>query len=321
MQLAPALIDALRKAGISVTDRHGTRVGGGCIHKALRVDGTAGPLMLKVNTADRLAMFEAEVDGLDALRETRAVSVPRVLACGLAEQFAFLALEWLDLARATAESDRILGRQLARMHRSTGAEAGVAYGWHRDNFIGTTPQPNKRAPAKTGARGRSHAGWALAADTSFERGAWSAFVREARLGFQLQLAVRKALPADIAEACERLLAGLDKLFGDHDPAPSLLHGDLWSGNRGADRSGNPYVFDPAVYRGDREVDIAMTRLFGGFSDAFHAAYEAEYPLPDGAAQRVDIYNLYHLLNHYNLFGEGYIGSIRRALAGLKSRSG
>ncbi len=321
MELAPALIDALRKAGIIVSGRHGTPVGGGCIHTSLHVHSAAGPLMLKVNAAESLNLFEAEVDGLDALRATGAVSVPRVLTCGSAEQFAFLALEWLDLARATVESDRILGRQLARMHRSTGAEADAAFGWHRDNFIGTTPQRNKRAVAKTGARGRSHAGWDRVADTSGERGNWSAFVREARLGFQLQLAVRKGLPAEIAEACECLLAGLDQLFGDHDPAPSLLHGDLWSGNRGADRSGNPYVFDPAVYRGDREADIAMTRLFGGFSDAFYSSYEAEYPLPAGAAQRVDIYNLYHLLNHYNLFGEGYIGSIRRALAGLGSRSG
>jgi protein-ribulosamine 3-kinase len=306
MELGSGLIAALREAGIAVSGRHGTPVGGGCIHKALRVDGDAGPLMLKLNAARHLAMFESEVDGLDALRATGAVAVPRVLACGTGEQFAFLALEWLDLVSATAESDRRLGRQLARMHRITGADGGADYGWHRDNFIGAIPQPNRCVPAKSAA----------GPNAPSDRGEWIAFVRESRLGFQLQLAARNGLPADITADAERVLAGLELLFADHHPPPSLLHGDLWSGNRGADRDGNPWLFDPAVYRGDREADIAMTKLFGGFSDAFHAAYEAEYPLPAGAGQRADVYNLYHLLNHYNLFGEGYVGLVRAAVAGL-----
>jgi fructosamine-3-kinase len=164
------------------------------------------------------------------------------------------------------------------MHRT----ARDHFGWDRDNTIGSTPQHN--APC----------------------GEWVTFWREHRLGFQLDLAARQGYGGRLQKLGERLLADLTGLI-DHDPRPSLLHGDLWGGNIGYDREGNPVIFDPAVYYGDREADLAMTELFGGFGSGFYAAYEEAWPLDPGYSVRKTLYNLYHILNHLNLFGSGYLG--------------
>jgi fructosamine-3-kinase len=264
------------RIGARVDPRDSVRVAGGSVNESLRLEGAGGALFVKVAPADELPMFEAEAAGLDELRAAAAVRVPRVLAFGVASGSAYLALEWLELGGRAPSAAAELGVQLARQHRHTAR----AFGWHRDNTIGRTPQSN---------------GWMED---------WIGFFRERRLRFQLELAGRKAtgrLQRRGAELLERMPA----FFVNHRPAASLLHGDLWGGNWGVDSQGKPVTFDPAVYYGDREADIAMTRLFGGFEPAFRAAYQREWPLPPEAASRLSLYNLYHVLNHLNLFGGGY----------------
>jgi fructosamine-3-kinase len=170
-----------------------------------------------------------------------------------------------------------LGEALAWLHRARGPHCGL----ERDNFIGATPQPNGTAPD------------------------WVTFLRERRLGYQLDLAAANGYGGRLQERGRRLNEVIDVFFSTHHPAMSLLHGDLWSGNRGVLADGTPVVFDPAVYHGDREADIAMTRLFGSFGPRFYAAYTATWPLDLAAGTRRDLYNLYHVLNHLNLFGGAY----------------
>ncbi len=221
--------------------------------------------------------LEAEADGLARLAATGAIRVPRVHGIGATDIDAFLELEWFDLRPADAASDARMGRALAELHALT----GPAFGLERDNAIGATPQRNATS------------------------GDWPAFWRVHRLGFQLDLAARNGWAGRLQDRGRRLLEALPTFFGGYDPRPSLLHGDLWGGNRAMLADGTPVVYDPAVYYGDREADIAMTRLFGGFGPRFYAAYEEVWPPDDGAGTRRDLYNLYHVLNHLNLFGGGY----------------
>jgi fructosamine-3-kinase len=244
---------------------------------------------VKLAAASQLSMLAAEAEGLRELASADAIRVPRVLAVGAASGHAWLALEWLDFGTSSGSTQAALGRQLARQHR----KQSDRFGWKMDNTIGSTPQPN-----------------AWAED-------WPTFFRERRLRYQLDLARRNGHGGRLQDRGAELLDRIPAFFASHSPAPSLLHGDLWGGNAGADSSGAPVIFDPAVYYGDREADLAMTRLFGGFSNCFHDAYHNEWPLPDGAAERVDLYNLYHILNHLNLFGTSYLsqalGLIERLL--------
>ncbi len=281
--------EALATQGVEPTGAPCRRVGGGSVNRALAVPTAAGPLFVKLNAPGRVDLFEAEADGLAALAGVQAAAVPAVVALGRTASAAYLALEWIELGAGSAAAERALGRALARQHAVT----GEAFGWHRDNFIGTTPQPN--APAES----------------------WIAFFAERRLGHQLALAEHRGLPRRVAEAVRRLAANLPAFFPGGEPAPALLHGDLWGGNWGAAPSAVPCLFDPAVYFGDAEADLAMTRLFGGFGPAFYEAYEALRPAAPGAAARVDLYNLYHLLNHFNLFGAEYLPSIEAALGRVR----
>jgi fructosamine-3-kinase len=210
------------------------------------------------------------------------VRVPEVLAVGQDKDNAFLALEWLALERPGPKCQQLLGEQLAAMHRTVKNR----FGWHRDNTIGRTPQHNS---------------WSTD---------WLGFVREHRLGYQLQLAAKNGFTGELQVQGARVIEQLPVFFDGYDPAPSLLHGDLWGGNWSSS-AGSPVIFDPAVYFGDRETDLAMTRLFGGFGSAFYNAYESAWPLEPGSRERCDLYQLYHVLNHLNLFGRGYLG---RALA-------
>jgi protein-ribulosamine 3-kinase len=235
----------------------------------------------------------AEADGLARLAETGAIRVPRVLGEGADDSHAWLELERLDLCPPDAASDARMGEALARLHAAT----GTAFGLDRDNANGAAPQPN--APS---------------AD-------WVAFFRERRLGFQLGLAARNGHVGPIQERGLRLLEALPAFFAGHHPRPSLLHGDLWGGNRAMLADGTPVVFDPAVYYGDREADIAMTRLFGGFGPRFYSAYQAAWPVDAGAAARSDLYNLYHVLNHLNIFGGGYRAQAEALIARLLSVAG
>lgn len=277
-----------RSAGIVLRDGPAEPLGGGSINHAYRVPSSDGPLFVKINVPSALSMLEAEAAGLEALRRAQAVSVPSVIAVGVAGDAAYLVLEWLELGPKSAATERSLGRCLARLHRVT----SMAFGWDRDNTIGSTVQVN--APSED----------------------WLAFFRERRLRYQLDLAERNGLPSQVTASGMTLLENLDGLLGDHRPRPSLLHGDLWGGNWGASRDRVPVIFDPAVYYGDREADLAMTRLFGGFGGAFYEAYEAEWALPVGWERRSDLYNLYHLLNHFNLFGKAYVEPVRASIGKL-----
>jgi fructosamine-3-kinase len=267
-----------------------TPVGGGCIHNAwcLRTAGD-GRLFAKTNRADRLPLLEAEAEGLAALARVAPASlvIPEPLARGLAGDEAVLVLPWLELVRrggeASAASWAECGANLARLHRLSlqpGApgETDRGFGWSRANFIGASPQPN---------------GW---------REDWGVFFSECRLQPQFRWLARKGSQL---RGAERLLERLPFLLEGHRAEPCLVHGDLWSGNAALLAGGGSSLFDPAVHRGDREVDLAMARLFGGFPDAFFKGYEEEWPLPEGWRRRVALYNLYHLLNHANLFGGGY----------------
>ena len=268
------------------------RVGGGCINECFRWQSSEGPCFVKLAEPGRLSMFEAESDGLRELGAAKAVRVPRALASGRTATHAFLVLEWIERGRAHPSSEAVLGKRLAAQHRTTTRE----FGWHRDNTIGLTPQLNGRSTD------------------------WVEFFGERRLRFQLDLAARNGFGRLLAVRGERLLGALPALLDGHEPLPSLLHGDLWGGNWFADAAGEPVIFDPAVYYGDREADLAMTRLFGGFGDTFHAAYEAAWPLDSGHVERRELYNLYHVLNHANLFGGRYASEAAAMIDRLVARA-
>ncbi|HET9699312.1 MAG TPA: fructosamine kinase family protein [Burkholderiales bacterium] len=266
-------------------------LGGGCINEACLVEGGGRRYFVKLNRADRAEMFAAEAEGLAEILATKTIRVPEPVCHGADGGASWLVLEYLELGGRG--DPRELGRMLARMHRVTGR----GFGWRRDNTIGSTPQPN--TPGND----------------------WIAFWREHRLGFQLRLAARNGLRGALQARGERLMGRLESFFRDYSPAPSLLHGDLWGGNHGYMVSGEPVVFDPAVYYGDREADLAMTELFGGFPSAFYAAYAEAWPLDSGYAVRKQLYNLYHLLNHANLFGGGYPAQAESVMERLLAQAG
>ncbi len=260
----------------SVRNRHS--VGGGCINSTFTISDHSRRFFVKLNKASRIEMFHAEAEGLREICDTQTVRAPQPVCAGSAEGSAFLVLEYLDLGGANVDNEK-LGRQLAAMHRNTRPQ----YGWHRDNTIGSTPQINT-------PQGKD----------------WLEFWRHQRLGFQLTLAARNGYTGRLQERGERLVSELGRFFEGYSPPASLIHGDLWSGNYAADKNGSPIIFDPAVYYGDREADLAMTELFGGFGPRFYAAYKEAYPVDSGYNRRKTLYNLYHILNHVNLFGGGYL---------------
>jgi fructosamine-3-kinase len=238
---------------------------------------------------------DAEVEGLEALAATGTVAVPAILEVGERDGCPVLVLERLEAADAAAQAagEAAFGAALARLHACTAA----AFGWDRDNFIGAGVQRNGRDQD------------------------WARFFRERRLRPQLEwLASGEGATGDgatraaLLERGARLLAQVGTLLAGHQPAPALLHGDLWSGNWLVNRRDRrPYTFDPAVHHGDPEADLAMTELFGGFGPRFYAAYHRLVPQRPGYPVRRELYNLYHLLNHANLFGAGYA---RQALAAV-----
>jgi fructosamine-3-kinase len=281
------LFSALREHDIKVSDRDMPRpVHGGDISAAWRAKAEDQPVFLKTGPASAYEMFLAEAEGLKELALADAVRVPRALGCVRSNSESLLALEWIDFDLPNRDTESLLGRQLAKQHRY----CSDRFGWHRDNTIGSTPQRN------------------LYNDD------WVEFLKEDRLGFQLTLAAENGFTGELQQEGDRLLANLGQFFGDYWPEASLLHGDLWGGNW-ASSEGKPVIFDPAVYYGDRESDIAMTKLFGGFSAEFYNAYENAWPLAAGSEKRIQLYQLYHVLNHLNLFGQSYHG---RALGIIRS---
>lgn len=282
-----SITQQLRDAGIPLRRAAIPRpVSGGDISAAWNLEIDGGEIFLKTGLASQSDMFTAEAEGLSELAFANAVRVPEVLAVGQHADTAFLALEWLSFERPGTESERLLGEQLALMHRAVKDR----FGWHRDNTIGLTPQHND---------------WSVN---------WVEFFRKHRLGYQLQLAAENGFTGELQQQGGRLLKRLPALFNGYKPVSSLLHGDLWGGNW-ASSNGAPVIFDPAVYYGDRETDLAMTKLFGGFGTAFYDAYESAWPLEPGSRERGQLYQLYHVLNHLNLFGSGYLS---RALSLIKA---
>lgn len=280
--------DIREHAGVDVGEDAGRGVGGGCISQAFRVEGGGRAFFVKTNRAELADMFEAEAEGLNEIVASDSVQAPAPVCWGVADGHCYLVMDYLDFGRGSGAAG-VLGEQLARMHRTT----REAFGWHRDNTIGSTPQINTP-----------------------QDNDWIAFWRDKRLGFQLQLAGRKGYGGELQRLGEQLMDRFPALFETYSPVPSLLHGDLWGGNHAVLDSGEPVIFDPAVYFGDREADIAMTELFGGFGRDFYSAYNAAWPLDAGYSVRKQLYNLYHILNHLNLFGGGYHGQAVHTTEGL-----
>ena len=262
---------------VNLTDRR--RLGGGCINETWEIRAGDSAWFVKFNTAQAEEMFAAEAAALQAIAATGAIMAPLPLCYGSSGQYSYLVLEYLEMTNRCADGDRMLGEQLAALHRH-GAER---FGWYRNNTIGSTPQINS------------------------ETADWRHFWKHHRLGWQLELAAQNGYGGRLQQRGRLLLDRIDDLLAGHVPQPSLLHGDLWSGNYACTVTGKPVIFDPASYYGDRETDIAMTELFGGFSSAFYQAYQNAWPLTPGYQQRKTLYNLYHILNHLNLFGGAYLG--------------
>lgn len=287
------LSDALRRALEGTIGAHGpvrsvTPIGGGSIAAAFRIDTAGGRFFLKTGPASH--PFDAEADGLGAIAATNTLRVPRPLQHGVAGAEGFLLLEWIDLG------DRgdwhAAGAQLAALH----AIAGKHFGWRRDNTIGATAQCN--TPCAT----------------------WAEFYRERRLRPQLYLAAANG-HARLAALTGYALRASDALLAHHAPPAALLHGDLWRGNLAFDTHGAPVVLDPACYCGDPETDLAMARLFGGFPAAFFDAYDRAHAPAPGARARSTLYQLYHVLNHANLFGGGYVGQAQAMIERMANASG
>ena len=263
-------------------------VSGGSINTTEVLEGSGKKFFVKLNAAARLDMFEAETEGLAEIADSKSVRVPQPVCSGTHGGQAFLVLEYLDLGQHSKNSDQLLGRQLAAMHHTTRAR----FGWRRANTIGSTPQINT------------------------EENDWLTFYRKQRLLYQLELAAGNSHGGNLLRRGEQLLEKIPVFFASYQPLPSLLHGDLWGGNHAVLRDGTPVIFDPAVYFGDREADLAMTELFGGFGEGFYAAYQEAWPLDSGYRVRRDLYNLYHVLNHLNLFGGGYRGQAEQLIERL-----
>lgn len=265
-------------------------VGGGCINQAIQLSDDDRTFFVKLNQSNQLAMFEAERDGLQEMVASQSIRVPEPLCCGVTGSSAYIVMEWLDLGGRSGDKNRWekMGQQLAAMHRYT-SEHG--YGWHRDNTIGETPQKN---------------GWC---------DDWVTFWRDRRLGPQFSFAHARGghFPHrdELMNAIPRLLAG-------HIPTASLLHGDLWSGNAAITTTGEPTIFDPATYYGDPETDLAMTELFGRLPQSFYQAYDTVNPIDSGYTKRKPLYNLYHVLNHFNLFGGSYDTQANRMIEQILS---
>ena len=283
--LRAAVEHAVREAtGRAARIADSTPVGGGCINRAeilLLEDGAR--LFAKSNPSAPPDLFEREAEGLRALAAPGALRVPRDPVAGRADGTAFLVMEAVPTGRPKPGFFEVFGRGFARLHRETVHDGAAPFGFPHDNYIGSTPQPN---------------GWAAS---------WVDFFRERRLGYQLRLARDNGLSGpELDHLGDRLVDRLDEWIDLPEEPACLLHGDLWSGNYMSDDAGEPVLIDPAAYYGHREADLAMTELFGGFDQSFYDAYDEAWPLPPGSPERREIYKLYHLLNHLNLFGRGYL---------------
>ena len=276
----------VEKTGQRIERLEASPVSGGDINRAWRLSDGRHQYFIKTNSADRLAMFEAEMIGLNEIQTSNSIRTPGAIACGIAGQQAFVVMEYLELS---GRPDPVrLAQQLAAMHQCTQDQ----YGFRVNNTIGSTPQVN-----------------------SFDRD-WPGFWQRQRLGYQLSMVRTKGFGNELYDAGMRLNEQLNHFFINYTPLASLLHGDLWSGNQGADSAGNPVVYDPACYYGDHEADLAMMELFGSPGQRFFDAYDDLFPIDVGYKVRRELYNLYHILNHANLFGASYVLQAKQMIASL-----
>lgn len=290
MPLSGSLIERLSEQlsghlGTAVDVEREKPVGGGSINDCYRLETDQGPFFVKVNSADRFpSLFEAEADGLRRIAATGAVRVPKVIASGEDHDDSYILLEHITTGLQTGSFWEAFGRSLAGMHRNSHTHFGL----ERDNYIGSLHQTNAQN----------------------ER--WEEFFVHARIEPLLRMAREgKRIGAGDVLRFERLFARLAGIFPEEPPA--LLHGDLWSGNFLCDDQQRPVLIDPAVYYGHREMDLAMSRLFGGFDPAFYSAYAEVWPLAPGWEERSELCNLYPLLVHVNLFGGGYGDQVHAVL--------
>ncbi len=262
-------------------------VTGGCIHNAWKIKLSTGQkLFAKTSSIERFPMLEFEANGLEVLNsyfDQDHLIIPKPIAIQKLEFSAILILPWIDLVQG---DEKKLGQGLAILHQESSKQHPRSFGWGTDGFIGSNPQIG---------------GW--------EKNWGECFVK-LRLAPQLEMAKQWNLSLDQ----KRFKTKLIKYFEQHNPLPSIVHGDLWKGNTAIHKNGKGIIFDPATWWGDREVDIAMSKLFGGFSQKFYEYYEKTWELPKGHNERIEIYNLYHILNHANLFGGEYKS---RAIASIK----
>ncbi len=263
-------------------------VGGGCINQAeVLILNDGRRVFVKKNHHPPTGMFETELKGLQLLASASdGPRIPKVIACDNSNPAQFLILEYLESTSPDGDYCSRFGQALAAMHRTT----ADTFGLDHDNFIGSTPQPN--TPESCGLT----------------------FFRDHRLGYQQKLARKSGLlPKEVDHKLDQLRTNLGSLLDLKGEQPALVHGDLWSGNHFCGPDGEPTLFDPAVHFGLREADLAMTELFGRMPQAFYDAYHEAFPLNPGYRERKDIFNLYHLLNHLNLFGESYLGSVESTI--------
>lgn len=285
-QLTSAILEAAltQATGNEAKVKGSSTLGGGSINQSRMLSLEDGRrYFVKTHPSPPPGFFEAEALGLQTLAEPGVLRVAQVVAVGDGEDGPpFLVLEAIGAGRPGKGFFETFGRQLAELHRSATAEQ---FGFSRDNYIGATPQPNRWTDD------------------------WCEFWRRYRIGYQLDLARRRGLSDPVLDRLgDRMLERLEELIAEPRETPALLHGDLWSGNYLVDDDGAAVLIDPAVYYGRREADVAMTQLFGGFDARFYAAYEEAWPLEAGSEERLELYKLYHLLNHLNLFGGGYRAS-------------
>ncbi|MBI9070497.1 MAG: fructosamine kinase family protein [Melioribacteraceae bacterium] len=251
-------------------------LGGGCIGNSQKIQTAKGKLyFLKSYPDTSSAILQNEANGLIELKKSRVIKIPEVIYF----DDEYLLLEFITTGKRKNNFSEIFGKQFAKMHKCTSNK----FGFFEDNFIGASIQKNQ--PYYNN---------------------WTEFYFNNRLLFQIKFAEQNGyLTSELRSQFNKLESKIDKILSGSDEQPSLLHGDLWSGNFMVAENGEPVLIDPAVYYGHREADLGMTHLFGGFDSSFYKAYNETFPLPDGYEYRINIYKLYHVLNHLNLFGSGY----------------
>lgn len=262
-----------------------SQVGGGCINNGGLIQTSRGDFFLKWNDAKKYpAMFQAEAKGLKLLGNANTIRIPVVTTVGEKGEYQFILMEHIKSQPRSENYWEVLGKELAALHQSSNSSFGLDH----DNYMGSLPQLNA------------------------QKNSWIDFFIIQRLEVQLKIATDfHAVENSLTKKFHALYKKLPSIL--HEEKPSLVHGDLWSGNLITDEKGNPCLIDPAVYYGHREIDLAMTQLFGGFNDAFYQSYQNAYPTLPGLQERLDIYNLYPLLVHVNLFGQSYLSQVNTIL--------